>query len=929
MKNLIVVLFILTGVNLVAQKPAKKALSIDDFAGWKVIAGSTLSNNGKFVVYELNPQKGDGNLIIANDNESDTIPRGNKVKIGSDNDFTVFNIKPAETQIRKAKKDKVKKDDMPKDSLGIFIFKEKELIKYPQLKSFKVAEEITGNWIAFLTEPSKAKKDTTEKVKNGSDKKTPKQPGDKLVLFNVKSNDTLEFHHVIEYTIAKMGTAIYFIQQTKDTVDTYSALQRFNTENGELKEMTNSVGWMKKVTCNEEGEKYAYLLSQDTITEKIYSLYSGNVTGSAKMIVGQQTQGIPIGWSPSENGSVYFSKDGSKLYFGTAVSPEPELKDSLIDEDKPKVDIWNWKDLKLQPQQKVEAEKEKKRTFLAVYHFNENKMVQLADLSIKDISTLKKGDLNVGLGSDSDPYQRESSWTGKRSRDYYLVDFLSGIKRQMLVEQSYVRLSPKGKNLVWYDTTDSSYYAKSTDINLLDTISLTKIIPVNFYEETHDTPNDPQPYGIAGFSEDDRFVFIYDRYDIWRIDVSGEKVPVNMTKTFGRRNYTRFRYEKVDNDLDYIPVHETILLNAIDERTMSRGFFSTKLNTVKDPDLLVMGKYTFGRPQKAKEADKLLWTKQNVSTFPDLWWSDLKFEHAKQMSTANLQQNKYIWPEVKLVEWNSFSGKLLKGLLYMPENLDPNKKYPMIVYFYERNSEMLYRHQHPAPSRSTINKSFYPSNGYIVFVPDIIYEDGYPGESAYNAIVSGTQFLTNKYPFINKEKIALQGQSWGGYQAAWLITQTDIYAAAMAGAPVSNMTSAYGGIRWQTGMSRMFQYEHTQSRIGGTLWEKPLLYIENSPVFHAPKVKTPLLMMHNDNDGAVPWYQGIEYFVALRRLNKPVWMLTYNGEPHNLSATSWANRVDLSTRMFQFFNHYLKDEPMPEWMEKGVPATQKGKIFGY
>lgn len=166
-------------------------------------------------------------------------------------------------------------------------------------------------------------------------------------------------------------------------------------------------------------------------------------------------------------------------------------------------------------------------------------------------------------------------------------------------------------------------------------------------------------------------------------------------------------------------------------------------------------------------------------------------------------------------------------------------------------------------------------------------------------------------------------------QIAYLITQTDLYAAAMAGAPVSNMTSAYGGIRWQTGMSRMFQYEQTQSRIGGTLWEKPLHYIENSPLFYAPKVNTPLLMMHNDDDGAVPWYQGIEYFVALRRLDKPVWMLTYNGEPHNLNATSWANRVDLSKRMFQFFNHYLKGEPMPEWMEKGVPATEKGENLGY
>jgi len=185
------------------------------------------------------------------------------------------------------------------------------------------------------------------------------------------------------------------------------------------------------------------------------------------------------------------------------------------------------------------------------------------------------------------------------------------------------------------------------------------------------------------------------------------------------------------------------------------------------------------------------------------------------------------------------------------------------------------------------------------------------------------------FPFIDRKKIGIQGQSWGGYQTAWLITQTNMFAAAMAGAPVSNMTSAYGGIRWESGLSRMFQYENNQSRIGATLWDKPLQYIENSPLFYVPKIKTPLLIMHNDNDGAVPWYQGIELFTAMRRLNKPVWMLTYNNEEHNLKAESWANRMDLTIRMKQFFDHYLKDEPMPWWMQYGVPAIQKGKELGY
>jgi len=925
MRTIGIILIVFFSIKIYAQEPSKRPLQIDDFAGWKTLVNTLISNNGKYISFELNPERGDGNLILKHNNKSDTIPRGNHAEFGPENDYLVFQIKQPDDTIRKAKRDKVQKDKMPKDSIGILVFNQYRLVKFPKVKSFQIPEE-KGYWVAFTTESEPAKKDTTEKAKN---KKAHKQPGDNLVLFEIQSADTIVYPNVTEYNYSKKGDAIYFVQQYKDSVNTRSVLNVFDTRNGSKKVLFASEGWIEMATPGESGSKYAFLFSQDTIKEKVYALYFGTSEISAEKIVDGYTQGIPVGWTPSNNGRIYFSEDGLKLYFGTAESPEPEPKDTLLDEDKPKLDIWNWKDLELQPQQKLEADKENKRTYLAVYHVDLKRFIQLADLNVKQVFTIQKGNGNAGLGYDETPYLRASNWTGKSDRDFYLVDFKSGIKRQMVTEKSYVRLSPDGKYIIWYEPADSSYYSKSTDINDLETHSLTKVIPVNFYDEENDRPMDPSPYGIAGWSEDDRFVYIYDRYDIWKIDPSGVRVPVCVTKAFGRRNSTRLRYIKLDRDLEYIPSNEPILLSAIDERTMSQGFFSARLNTVKDPELLMMDKYWFDGVNKAKEADKIIWTKQSVSEFPNLWSSNLKFDNQEKLSNANPQQKEFNWATAELVKWNSFSGEELKGILYKPENFDPNKKYPMLVYFYERNSEYLYRHQYPYPSHSTINKTFYASNGYLVFVPDITYKVGYPGQSAFNAIVSGTQYLIDKYSFVDKNKIGLQGQSWGGYQTAYLVTQTDIYAAAMAGAPVSNMTSAYGGIRWGTGLSRMFQYEHTQSRIGGTLWEKPLLYIENSPLFYAPKVNTPLLIMHNDEDTAVPWYQGIEFFVALRRLNKPVWMLSYNGELHNLRSSSWADRVDLSKRMFQFFNHYLKGKPAPEWMEKGVPATEKGENLGY
>jgi dipeptidyl aminopeptidase/acylaminoacyl peptidase len=297
----------------------------------------------------------------------------------------------------------------------------------------------------------------------------------------------------------------------------------------------------------------------------------------------------------------------------------------------------------------------------------------------------------------------------------------------------------------------------------------------------------------------------------------------------------------------------------------------------------------------------------------------------QQLTNVADQQKEYNWLTAELMHWKMFDGKMSEGILYKPENFDPTKKYPIIFYFYERNADGLYSYKQPSPSASTVNIPYFTSNGYLVFDPNIYYKTGEPGQSAYNSVVSAAKMLS-KMPWVDSTRMAIQGQSWGGYQVAYLVTRTNIFRAAGAGAPVSNMTSAYGGIRWGTGINRQFQYEKTQSRIGATLWQRPDLYIKNSPLFAADKIKTPLLLMHNDADGAVPWYQGIEMFTAMKRLGKPVWLLQYNGEDHNLVERK--NRKDLSVRLSQFFDYWLKDAKPADWIKKGLPATQKGITWG-
>jgi dipeptidyl aminopeptidase/acylaminoacyl peptidase len=296
-----------------------------------------------------------------------------------------------------------------------------------------------------------------------------------------------------------------------------------------------------------------------------------------------------------------------------------------------------------------------------------------------------------------------------------------------------------------------------------------------------------------------------------------------------------------------------------------------------------------------------------------------------KLSSLNPQQKTYHWGTAELYKWKALNGKMSEGILYKPENFDPKKKYPLILYFYETHSNTLNTYIPPAPTGSRLNISFFVSRGYLVFSPDIHYTIGHPARSAYDYVVSAAKDLA-KHGWVDAKNIGIQGQSWGGIQVAQLITMTDLFKAAWAGAPVANMTSAYGGIRWETGVNRQFQYEKTQSRIGATLWEKPELYIENSPLFHLPNVKTPLVIMSNDADGAVPWYQGIEMFTAMRRLGKKVWLLNYNGEAHNLVERK--NKKDIQIREQQYFDWLLKGEKAPKWITEGVPAVKKGKDWG-
>jgi len=497
--------------------------------------------------------------------------------------------------------------------------------------------------------------------------------------------------------------------------------------------------------------------------------------------------------------------------------------------------------------------------------------------------------------------------------------------RKKIKENCRVRMqaSPAGKYLYWYQAADSSWYS----YNLKERVEhrLTTPATLAVYNEENDVPDLPGSYPASGWLKDDRAFLVSDRYDIWSLDPDAIRAPQKVTAD-GRERKTRYRLLDFDPENDFIDPSEKQYLIGTDEVNRGDAFYSFDLKKPDSPVKLTAGNFNLGTPVKARKSNSLIYTKEDFGMFPDYLVSDLSFATEKRITDVNPQQKDFLWGEAEVVRWVSLDGREIEGLLYKPEGFDPGGKYPMIVNFYERSSSELYRHRIPEPGRSTIDYHYYTSNGYLVFSPDVYYTEGYPGQSAYNCVMPGIMSLIER-GFVDEKHIGAQGHSWGGYQVAYLATRTTLFAAIESGAPVVNMFSAYGGIRWESGLNRSMQYEHEQSRIGGTIWEMPQRFWENSPLFAADKIETPILIMANDQDGAVPWYQGIEFFVALRRLGKPAWLLNYNGEPHWVDKIP--NKKDFQMRMAQFFAYYLKGGPMPEWMEKGVPATEKEFTLGY
>ena len=680
----------------------------------------------------------------------------------------------------------------------------------------------------------------------------------------------------------------------------------------------------------------------------------------------------PEGWFVPSVNELAWSDDGERLFFGYKPDDEkiePEAADDTADtadsadtadtaeaadgeEAAPfdpydvdailadrGVDVWGWNDPLIIPEQKVEWDKEKDRTYRGVWHAGGGEgghAVALAGRTMRNVDVTDNPHATLGFADV--PYLQEITWRGWFS-DVYRVDLQDGSRQLVTKElEGGASLSPGGRYVVYYRTPDWFLFDGATG----ETRNLTAGMEVPFADEDHDYPAPAPGYGVADWVEDDSAVLIYDKYDVWQFPTTAEGLPASPTSsaspssssgeplrlTDGREQERIYRIVDLDPetpaDRDSLAPDADVLMTGYSDREKHRGLFSARVGRAGVRKLVEEKGKTYSVVAKAKYADRLLFTRESYREFPDLWTGGLDLAAGSlsgriRRSDANPQIDQFGWGTAELVHWTSSDGIPLDGVLIKPAGYEQGKRYPVLVYYYRFFTQRLHRFNEPVVNH---RPSFphYASHGYAIFLPDIRFEVGRPGLAATKCLVSGVQHLI-EMGVADPKAIGLHGHSWSGYQTAFVITQTDLFAAAAAGAPVSNMTSSYGGIRYESGLARQFQYEESQSRLGASLWENRDLYIESSPLFYADRIKTPLLIEFGDKDGAVPWTQGIELYLAMRRLRKPAFFLEYRGEPHHL--TKYPNKVDYSIKMMEFFDHYLKGAPAPDWMTKGVPYRGK------
>ena len=882
----------------------KRPLALTDIMQFREIEQRVVSDNGEWLAFAAVPDLGDSEGVVVNTLTATqfSVARADRPQLNQTGSFVAFRQRApllVREQASHAEASDEQKQMAKQTDMVLVATASGEQQQIADVERFA----FTGNGEYLV------------RLHNQEDKQ---DLGQTLVVQNLTSGAEQRFADVKSFTVAEQGSRLSFVQAyTVDNEDTQGQrLVILNTANmSQLTLQESSTEHVNGVQFNHAGDALAWLSGPATSdnphpNQLLYLWQYGQSQGE---VIDTQRAGFVL----SEHASPSWSDDDTRIFIGYRPAQQdpmpglamPASMDDLYDLNRltsdRRLQVWHGEDERIITHQRETYSSMNRATSPAVVWTDNYQVVAFGD-DIED-SWRQTEHSNAQLIRNGSAYLREITWNGYY-HDIDHVNLRTG-ERQTVV--SRVRssergsLSPNGRYVAYVQ--DQQYQVFDTESG--QHTALAGDIQVSWVDEQQDRPMEASSYGVAGWLDDSSAFLAYDRFDIWKITLTGEATRL----TDGRDVSKQFRVQALTDALGFA-ADETLLINSYSDTQKYHGFWSLDLST-GDFTPLIEGPKRYQFIDYLPEQQRVVYTQEDFREFPDLRSATLDFSETLRLTDINPQVSEFKWGNAELIDWQTEDGVTLQGVVIKPDDYDPARTYPVMIYYYEQFSQRLH-HFNQMKVNHRPNFPFYVGQDYVVFLPDMRYRMGAPGPSATESLVPGVEKLI-EMGIADPQRIGLHGHSWSGYKSAYVVTETDMFAAVVSGAPVSNMTSAYTGIRWQSGVARQFQYETGQSRIGPSMYEDLEPYIKNSPVFFADKINTPMLIQFGDADGAVPWEQGIEYYLALRRLDKDVVMLHYEDEPHHLQ--QYANKVDYSIKMLEFFDHFLKGEPAPQWWIEGLP----------
>jgi dipeptidyl aminopeptidase/acylaminoacyl peptidase len=912
-----------------ADAPAPQPLKMRDVLAWKRIAGATLSRDGQWLAYTLAPNEGDSEVVLRKTQGDKELrfPCGGGGFAGTafshDSKWLAFRVQPSAKEMKLLQK----QGKPPRGKVVLVNLANEAKTEFDNVQRFAFSGESAG-YIALHKPPAPPAPMATDKW-SGAD----------LILRELATGSELNTGNVSEFAFDKKGTMLAMVIDAQGKSG--NGVQLRNLAAATVVSLDTAKANYSRLSWTEKGDGLTVLRGEEdkTLQDKLYSIVAFtdlNAKTPKKVVYDPRTdKTFPAGRAISANRPPAWSEDLTLMIFGIHTpkkkpgAPKPVVADAPKPKDgdkpgpkpvvqspvreKPDVVIWHGSDERLQSAQQKSAGMDQSHNYVCIYRVADKKFMRLADPTLRTVTVAPKQRYAIGI--DRRAYQRDETLHGRMYQDVYVIDLKSGERKLALKKNRWMfGASPDGTHLLYYE--DGHYY--TYEFATGKTYNLTRDVAASFVNDEDDHNVKQPPRFSLGWTKDGVSVLLSDGWDVWNVPVHGGK-GINLTVN-GKKEGIRYQYRiALDREEKGIDLSGSTYFAMYGEWTKKAGIARVD-GGQPGAERLLWDDAAFGSLMKAKNADVFLYTRETHKDYPDFYVADKNLRDGKRLTRANPQQDKFLWSKgVKLVDYTSTKGAKLQGALYLPANYEPNKRYPTIVYIYERLSQGLNRYHMPTLSGGGFSPAVYTSNGYAVFMPDIKYQLNDPGMSAVWCVLPALEAAIAT-GVVDRDRVGLHGHSWGGYQTAFLITQTDAFKCAVAGAPLTNLISMYNSIYWNIGMANQPIFESSQGRFTGGYWDNLEAYMRNSPVYHAKKVKTPLLLLHNDKDGAVDWNQGIEFFNTLRRLRKPVIMLQYKGENHGLVKS--ANRKDYTVRMREFFDHHLKGAPARAWLEKGIPHLE-------